>query len=67
VSIHGSIRSTDWYPIQKYAIFCKFKDISGIARRPTPVSRTSDSVDLSAFGAIDVEIAAKGYLWTETN
>ena len=45
--IHGFIKGTDKFPIQKYAIFCKFKEISGIARRRTRFRHTSDSVDLS--------------------
>ena len=65
--IRGFIKGTDKFPIQKCAIFCKFKEISGIARRRNCVRRTSDSADLSAFGEIDAEIAEKGYLWTETS
>jgi hypothetical protein len=65
--IHGFIKGTDSFPIQKCAIFCKFKEISGIARRRTRVRRTSDSADLSRLGVIDAEIAEKGQLWTETS
>jgi hypothetical protein len=43
VSIQGFIEGTDTFPIQKCAIFCKVKEISGIARRRTSVRRTSDS------------------------
>jgi hypothetical protein len=39
------MQGTDMFPIQKCAIFCKFKEISGIARRHTSVYRTSDSAD----------------------
>jgi hypothetical protein len=60
------IKNTDTFPVQKCAIFCKFKEIGGIARRRTPVRRTSDSVDL-IFSVIDDEIAEKGYLWTENS
>jgi hypothetical protein len=45
VPIHGSIKGTDEFPIQKCAIFRKFKEIGGIARRRTCVRRTSDVVD----------------------
>jgi hypothetical protein len=61
------MKSTDKFPIQKCAIFRKFKKIGGMARRHTSVCRTSDSVDLSRLGVIDAEIAEKGHLWTETN
>jgi len=33
------------FPIQKCAIFRKFKEIGGFARRRTLVRRTSDSAD----------------------
>jgi hypothetical protein len=45
VTIRVFIIGTDTFPIQKRAIFRKFKEIGGIARRHTPVCRTSDSVD----------------------
>jgi hypothetical protein len=45
VSIRGFIKGTDTFPIQKCAIFRKFKEISGIARRHTLVCRTSDLAD----------------------
>jgi len=41
----GSIKGTDTFPIRKYAIFRKFKEIGGIARRRTFVRRTSGSAD----------------------
>ena len=66
VPIHGYSKSNDQFPIQKCALFCKFKEISGIARRHTTVCHTSDSADLSRRGVIDAEIVEKGHLWTET-
>jgi hypothetical protein len=36
---------TDKFPIQKCAIFFKFKEIGGIARRHTNVCLTSDSAE----------------------
>jgi hypothetical protein len=67
VSIRGFIKGTDTFPIQKCAIFRKFKEISGIARRHTLVCRTSDSAPTChVFSVIDAEIAEKGHLWTET-
>jgi hypothetical protein len=35
MSIHGFIKGTVKFPIQKCEIFFKFKEISGIARRRT--------------------------------
>jgi hypothetical protein len=43
--IHLLTKSTDQFPIQKCAIFCKFKEIGGIARGHTIVRRTSDYTD----------------------
>ena len=60
-------KGTGKFPIQKCAIFCKFKEICGIVRRRTFVRRTSDSADLSRLGVIDAEIAEKGHLWMEAN
>ena len=45
VPIRGFIKGTDKFPIQKCAIFRKFEEICGIARRHTAVCRTSDSAD----------------------
>jgi hypothetical protein len=66
VPIRDFMKGIDKFPIQKCAIFRKFKEIGGIARRHTAVCRTSDSADLSAPGVIDAEIAEKGHLWPET-
>ena len=73
VSIQEFIKSTEQFPIQKCAIFCKFKEIGGIARRRTMVRRTSDPVDLSRFSVIDADlsrgrrgVAEKGHLWKQT-
>jgi hypothetical protein len=65
--IHSFIKGTDMVPIYKCAIFCKFKEIVGIARRHAPVCRTSDFVPTChVFSVIDAEIAEKGHLWMET-
>ena len=58
--ILGFIEGTGKFPIQKCAIFCKFKEISGIARRRTVLYAAQ------AIPLIDAEIAGKGNLWTET-
>jgi hypothetical protein len=56
------------FPVQKCAIFRKFKEISGIARRRTFVRRSSDSAPTChVFSVIEAEIAEKGHLWTETS
>jgi hypothetical protein len=55
------LRALGKYSIQKFAIFCKFKDISGIARRKTVLYAAQ------AIPPIDAEIAEKGHLWMETN
>ena len=58
---------TDQFPIQKCAIFCKFKEISGIARRQTFLYAAQ------AIPPIDADlsrsrrgIVEKGHFWTET-
>jgi hypothetical protein len=51
VPIHGFIEGTGKFPIQKCAIFCKFKGISGIARRRTVLYAAQ------AIPLIDAEIA----------
>ena len=60
VPIHDFIEGIGKFPIQKCAIFCKFKEIGGIARRRTVLYATQ------AIPLIDAEIAEKGHLWTET-
>jgi hypothetical protein len=65
VLIHGFIKDTDEFPIQK-SPFLQVQGNQVIARKLTRVRRTSDSADLSAFGAIDAEIVGKGHLWMET-
>ena len=50
--IRGFITGTDKFPIQKCAIFRKFKQF----RRTCHV-----------FSVIDAEIAEKGHFWTETS
>jgi len=60
VPIHGFTKGTGQFPIQKCAIFCKFKEIGGIARRRTVLYAAQ------AIPPIDAEIAKKGHLRTET-
>ena len=59
VPIHGFIKGTGKFPIQKCAIFCKFKEIKelrgGILLYAAQVNTP-----------IDAEIAEKGHLWMET-
>jgi len=60
VPIYGFINDTGKFPIQKCAIFCKFKKIKELR----------GGVLLCAVQAIppnDAEIAEKGHLWTKTN
>jgi hypothetical protein len=59
VPIRGFIKGTDKFPIQKCAIFRKFKEIKELRG------------GILLYGAqaippIDAEIAEKGHLWTET-
>jgi hypothetical protein len=56
VPIQGFTKGTAKFPIQKCAIFCKFKEISGIARRRTVLYAAQ------AIPPIDAEIAKKGHL-----
>ena len=58
--IRGFMKGTDTFPIQKCAIFCKFKEISGIARGQTVLYAAQ------IIPPIDAEIAGKGRLWKET-
>jgi len=51
----------DKFPIQKCVISCKFKEISGIARRQTVLYAAQ------TIPPIDAEIAEKGHLWTENS
>ena len=55
------MEGTDKFPIQKCAIFRKFKEIGGIARWQTVLYAAQ------AIPPIDAEIAGKGHLWTETS
>jgi hypothetical protein len=61
VPIRGFVKGTDTFPIQKCAIFRKFKENGGIARRQTVVYAAQ------AIPPNDAEIAGKGHLWTETS
>jgi hypothetical protein len=60
VPILGFIEGTGKFPIQKCAIFCKFKEIKEL--RGGVLVYAAQAIPL-----IDAEIAGKGHLWTETN
>jgi hypothetical protein len=59
VSIRSLINDTDQFPIQKCAIFCKFKEIKEL--RGGILLYAAQVVP-----PIDAEIVEKGHLWTET-
>ena len=58
VSIHGFFKGTGQFPIQKCAIFCKFKEINELRGGALVYAA-------QAISPIDAEIAEKGHLWTE--
>jgi hypothetical protein len=60
VPIHGFIKGTGKFPIQKCAIFCKFKDIKGLRGGVLLYAA-------QAIPPIEAEIAEKGHLWMETS
>jgi hypothetical protein len=60
VPIRGFIKGTDKFPIQKCAIFCKFKEIKELRGGVLLYAA-------QAIPPIDAEIAEKGHLWTRTN
>ncbi len=60
VTIRVFIIGTDTFPIQIGAIFRKFKEIGGIARRQTVLYAAQ------AISSIDAEFEEKGHLWVET-
>jgi hypothetical protein len=60
VPIRGFNKGTDQFPIQKCAIFCKFKEIKELRGGVLLYAA-------QAIPPIDAEIAEKGHLWTETN
>jgi len=60
VSIRGFIKGTDKFPIQKCAIFRKFKEIKELRGGILLYAA-------QAIPPIDAEIAKKGHLRTETN
>ena len=67
-SIHGFIKGTGTFPIQKWAIFCKFKEFCAIcaeASSRTPHKRFRRTRQV--FSVVDAEIAEKEHLWTETS
>jgi len=57
--IHGFIEGTGKFPIQKCAIFCKFKEIKEL--RGGVLLYAAQAIPL-----IDAEIAEKNHLLTET-
>jgi len=61
--IHLRFRYKNYqFPIQKCAIFCKFKENGGNAWRRTFIRRTSDTVPTCpVFSVIDAEIAEKSH------
>jgi hypothetical protein len=59
VAIQGFIEGTGKFPIQKCAIFCKFKEIKELRGGVLMYAA-------QAISQIDAEIAKKGHLWTET-
>jgi len=59
VPILGFIEGTGKFPIQKCAIFCKFKEIKELRGGVLVYA-------VQAIPLIDAEIAGKGHLWTET-
>jgi hypothetical protein len=60
VTIHGFIKGTDEFPIQKCAIFHKFKGIKELCGGVLVYAA-------QAIQPIDAEIAEKGHLWMETD
>jgi len=60
VAIHGFFEGTGKFPIQKCAIFCKFKEIKELRGGILLYAA-------QAIPPIDAEIAEKGHLWTETS
>jgi hypothetical protein len=59
VPIHGFVKGTIKFPIQKCAIFCKSKEIKELRGGVLLYAA-------QAIPPIDAEIAEKGHLWTET-
>jgi len=58
--IHGFIEGTVVFPIQKCAIFRKFKEIKELRGGVLVYAA-------QVIPPIDAEIAEKGHLWMETN
>ncbi len=58
--IHDNFKGTDEFPIQKCAIFRKFKEIKELRGGVLAYAA-------QAIPPIDAEIVGKGHLWTETN
>ena len=57
--MHGCIKSTEQFPIQKCEFFCKFKNIEKL--RGSQVSWAAQVIL-----QIDAEIVKKGNFWMET-
>jgi hypothetical protein len=66
VPIHGFIKGTGKFPIQKCAIFCKFKEIKELCGGILLYAAQAIPQTCHVFSVIDAEIAEKGHLWTET-
>jgi hypothetical protein len=60
VPIHDNFKGTDEFPIQKCAIFRKFKEIKELRGGVLAYAA-------QAIPPIDAEIVEKGHLWTETS
>ena len=58
--MRGFMKGTDKFPIQKCAIFRKFKEIKELCGGILLYAA-------QAIPPIDAEIAEKGHLWTETS
>jgi hypothetical protein len=67
VPIRGFINGTDMFPIQKCAIFRKFKEIKELCGGILMYAAQAIPQTCHAQGVIDAEIAEKGHLWTETS
>jgi hypothetical protein len=67
VPIRGFITGTDKFPMQKCAIFRKFKEIKELRGGILLYAAQAIPPTCHATGVIDTEIAGKGHFWTETS
>ncbi len=65
--IRGFMKGTDKFPIQKCAIFRKFKKIKELCGGILLYAAQTIPQTCHVFSVIDAEIAEKGHLWTETS